>query len=47
MLSDSQRNVVLIILAAVLWSSSGLLVKVITWSPLAILGARRPVNAGP
>ncbi len=46
MLSDSQRNVLLIILAAILWSSSGLLVKVITWSPLAILGARSLIASG-
>ncbi|MBL8055344.1 MAG: DMT family transporter [Anaerolineales bacterium] len=35
-----RRDAVLLIIAAGLWSTSGLLVKVIDWPPLAILGAR-------
>jgi drug/metabolite transporter (DMT)-like permease len=39
-ISPRQRAVLLLILTAALWSTSGLWIKVISWSPLAILGAR-------
>lgn len=35
----------LLLLAAVLWSSGGLLIKCVTWPPLAIAGARSAVAA--
>ena len=35
-----RRATLLLIVTAILWSSSGVLVKVMTWQPLAILGAR-------
>lgn len=35
-----RRAVLFLIITAVLWSSSGLLVKVLTWQPLSILSAR-------
>ena len=35
-----QQSVLMLILTAVLWSTSGLWIKVIDWSPLAILGGR-------
>lgn len=34
------RSILLLVLAATLWSSSGLFVKVIEWSPMAILSGR-------
>jgi drug/metabolite transporter (DMT)-like permease len=34
------RAVIFLVLTAFLWSSSGLLIKMITWQPLAILGGR-------
>lgn len=38
--ANTRRADLLLLLTAVLWSSSGLLVKVIVWPPLAILGVR-------
>lgn len=38
--ASTRRADLLLLLTAVLWSSSGLLVKVIVWPPLAILGVR-------
>lgn len=35
-----QQSVMMLIMTAVLWSTGGLWIKVITWSPVAILGAR-------
>ena len=35
-----RRSVVFLIFAASLWSTSGVLIKLISWSPLAILGGR-------
>jgi drug/metabolite transporter (DMT)-like permease len=35
-----QQAIIFLVLAAILWSSSGLLVKVISWGPLSILSAR-------
>ncbi|MCX6082787.1 MAG: DMT family transporter [Chloroflexi bacterium] len=39
-LNSRRRSVLMLILTATLWSTSGLWIKVISWSPLAILGAR-------
>jgi drug/metabolite transporter (DMT)-like permease len=38
-----RRAILLMLTAAVLWSSSGLLVKIIDWQPLSILSARSMV----
>jgi drug/metabolite transporter (DMT)-like permease len=38
-----RRAILLMLTTAVLWSSSGLLVKIIDWGPLSILGARSMV----
>ncbi len=35
-----RRAIIMLIFTAILWSSSGLLIKLISWHPLAILGAR-------
>ena len=35
-----RQAVVMLVITATLWSTSGLWIKVITWSPLAILGGR-------
>lgn len=39
------RAVLFLILAAVLWSSGGLLIKLVAWNPLAIAGARSIIAA--
>jgi drug/metabolite transporter (DMT)-like permease len=39
-LSDRQRSFFFLVLTAILWSTSGLFVKIIPWQPLAILGMR-------
>ena len=38
--TSSGRPVVALLLAAVLWSSGGLLIKLVEWHPLALAGAR-------
>lgn len=38
--SARTRSILLLVVAAILWSSSGLFVKVVSWSPLAILSGR-------
>ena len=35
-----RRSVILLVLAAVLWSTSGLFIKLLDWQPMAILGGR-------
>lgn len=42
-MSDRAQAAILLILAAVLWSSGGLLIKLVDWTPLAIAGARSAV----
>lgn len=44
-ISSRRRAVCFLILTAVLWSSSGLCIKMIHWGPLAILGGRSTVAA--
>ena len=39
------RAVLFLIIAAVLWSSGGLLIKVVAWNPLAIAGTRSAIAA--
>ena len=39
------RAVLLLILAALLWSLGGLLIKIVDWSPMAIAGARSGIAA--
>lgn len=39
------RAVLFLIVAAVLWSSGGLLIKLVAWNPLAIAGARSAIAA--
>jgi len=39
-LTQRRRAVLFLLIAALLWSSSGFLVKIITWQPLSILSAR-------
>ncbi|HUH96069.1 MAG TPA: DMT family transporter [Anaerolineales bacterium] len=38
--SDHRRSVLFIILAASLWSTSGVMIKIISWQPIAILAGR-------
>lgn len=40
-----QKAVWFVLLAAILWSSGGLLIKSVTWHPLAIAGARSAIAA--
>ena len=40
-----QRAVVFLLIAALLWSSGGLLIKLITWNPVAIAGTRSAIAA--
>jgi drug/metabolite transporter (DMT)-like permease len=37
---DRRKAILFLIIAAVLWSTSGILVKVLSWSPLAVLAGR-------
>ena len=46
MAAPARRDFLFLILAAILWSSSGLFVKVVPWSPLAILGVRSLIASG-
>lgn len=46
MTAHPRRDIAFLILTAVLWSSSGLLVKMLSWSALAILGARSLIASG-
>jgi drug/metabolite transporter (DMT)-like permease len=39
------RAVLFLVIAAVLWSSGGLLIKLVVWNPLAIAGARSAIAA--
>ena len=39
-LSERRKAILFVILAAILWSTGGLMIKTISWSPLAILGGR-------
>ena len=39
-LTDRRKAVIFIILAAILWSTGGLMIKATSWQPLAILGGR-------
>jgi len=39
-LNVRHKSIVMLILTATLWSTSGLWIKVISWSPLAIIGGR-------
>jgi drug/metabolite transporter (DMT)-like permease len=45
MKTPRRQAVIYLVLAAVLWSSSGLLIKVITWQPLSILAGRSIIAA--
>lgn len=38
--TQRRKAIVLLVVTAVLWSSSGLFIKIISWQPLAILSAR-------
>jgi drug/metabolite transporter (DMT)-like permease len=38
--TQHRRAVLMLIMAAVLWSTSGVFIKVLDWSPMAILGGR-------
>lgn len=40
-----KRAVIFLFITAILWSSGGLLIKWITWSPMAIAGARSAIAA--
>jgi drug/metabolite transporter (DMT)-like permease len=40
LLSERRKAILFIILAATLWSTGGLMIKAISWQPLAILGGR-------
>lgn len=39
-LSERRKAILFLMLAAILWSTSGLLIKMMNWQPLAILAAR-------
>jgi drug/metabolite transporter (DMT)-like permease len=38
--SDRRKSIIFIVVAATLWSTSGVLIKVISWQPIAILAGR-------
>jgi drug/metabolite transporter (DMT)-like permease len=39
-LSERRKAILFVILAAILWSTGGLMIKITSWGPLAILGGR-------
>jgi drug/metabolite transporter (DMT)-like permease len=39
-LSERRKALIFLVIAATLWSTSGVLIKIMNWQPLAILGAR-------
>jgi len=39
-LSERRKAILFLVLAAILWSTSGVLVKIMNWQPLAILAGR-------
>jgi drug/metabolite transporter (DMT)-like permease len=43
--ASQQRAVIFLIITAVLWSSGGLLIKIVTWNPIAIAGTRSAIAA--
>ena len=43
--SERRNAVILLIMAAVLWSTGGLLIKLVTWQPFAIAGMRSAIAA--
>ena len=44
-MSEERKAVVLLVLTAVLWSTSGVLIKAIRWNPMAIAGTRSAITA--
>jgi drug/metabolite transporter (DMT)-like permease len=38
--SERRKAILFVILAAILWSTGGLMIKIISWGPLAIMGGR-------
>lgn len=42
---DRRRAVILLIIAALLWSTGGVLIKIVTWQPFAIAGMRSAIAA--
>ncbi|MEG6584367.1 DMT family transporter [Dendrosporobacter sp. 1207_IL3150] len=44
-MSDKQKALICLVLAAVLWSSGGVLIKWVEWSPMAIAGIRSIIAA--
>jgi len=42
---ERRRAIVLLIVTAILWSSGGLLIKSVSWNPIAIAGARSAITA--
>lgn len=43
--SDSRRGILLFVLTSIMWSSSGVLIKLISWNPVSIAGARSIIAA--
>jgi drug/metabolite transporter (DMT)-like permease len=43
--AGQQRAVIFLIITAVLWSSGGLLIKIVAWNPIAIAGTRSAIAA--
>jgi drug/metabolite transporter (DMT)-like permease len=37
---DHRKSIIFIVIAAVLWSTSGVMIKIISWQPIAILAGR-------
>lgn len=44
-MSNKNKAMIMLVLAAVLWSSGGILIKLVEWNPVAIAGARSGISA--
>ena len=45
-LSQHSQGILFLVIAALLWSSGGFLIKWVSWNPLAIAGTRSLIAAG-
>lgn len=44
-MENKNKAIIMLILAAVLWSTGGILIKLVEWNPVAIAGARSGISA--
>ena len=44
-MENKNKAIIMLALAAVLWSTGGILIKLVEWNPVAIAGARSGISA--